>query len=108
MLQFETKVVRSAKILMVEWEDSVGSSGWQNFDSNTKDSMNIVSVGFATEVNESFIVLVPHIHKGADGMPVGMQGNLQIPRRAVTSVRVLDLKETNNVPENPTDSSVSR
>lgn len=94
MLQFETKIVREARVLLVEWEDSVSANGWQTFDSNSKDSMKIVSVGFAVEVNSSFIVLVPHAHLGADGMPCGMQGNLQIPRRAILSVKELTLKET--------------
>ena len=93
MLQFETKIVRSAAILIIEWEDSVGSEGWQTFDSNSKDSMNIISVGYGVEVTPDFVVIVPHIHKGADGLPIGMQGNMQIPRRAIKSVRELVLKE---------------
>jgi len=96
MLQFETKIVRTAKVLIVEWEDSVSAAGWQSFDSNSKESMDIVSVGYAVEVTDAFVVLVPHIHKGADGLPVGMQGNLQIPKRAIKSVRELVLKEAPN------------
>ena len=92
MLRFETKIIREAKVLLVEWEDSVSATGWQSFDSNTKDSMKIVSVGFAVEVTPAFIVLVPHVHLGADDLPCGMQGNLQIPRKAITSIQEMILK----------------
>lgn len=100
MLQFETKVIRTSKVLMIEWEDSIGSGGWQRFDSNSKECMDIVSIGYAIEVTDAFIVLVPHIHKGSDGLPVGMQGNLQIPRRSIKTVRELVLKEAPTNAEN--------
>ena len=100
MLRFETKVIRTSKVLIIEWEDSVADAGWQTFDSNSKACMDIVSVGYAIEVTDAFIVLVPHIHKGSDGLPVGMQGNMQIPRRSIKSVRELVLKEAPNNAEN--------
>ena len=93
MLQFETKIIRTAKVLMVEWEDSVGGSDWEGFNSNSTQSMDIVSVGYSIEVTDTFIVLVPHIHKGANGLPYGTRGALQIPKRAIKSVRELVLKE---------------
>ncbi len=92
MILFETKVVREAKVLCVEWLDSVSGNGWQHFDSNTKESMNIVSVGFIIESTETFIVLVPHLHKGSDGMPCGMMGGIQIPKKAITSIQEMIIK----------------
>ncbi len=80
------------KLVLVEWNDSHSGSGWQPLDelAGGAAAVKCQSVGWLVSEANGHKVIVPHISGGAsDGVRPYGRGDITIPERCITRMRVL-------------------
>ena len=81
------------KLVLIEWLDSHGSDTWEPFDKIKRDGETVKcrSVGWVLSSNRQYTLIVPHVSSIDDesATPFG-SGHISIPKRAITSLRVLE------------------
>jgi hypothetical protein len=82
----------SAKLVLVEWEDSFGGSGWANAsDAHAMMPADTKSIGWLIQESKTHLLLAPHLGYGGstDGGYTQTCGAIAIPRSCVKRTRTL-------------------
>lgn len=85
------------RLVMIEWLDSYGSSGWQDVSDLGGRSLLCRSVGWLVKDSDQCKVVAPHLtDAGHDEAPPQANGVMTIPTRAVVRVYDLDSPATSS------------
>lgn len=79
-----TALPDGAALVLIEWEDSHSSSGWQSLEGGVEDrSLLCRSVGWLVLDGAQAKVVVPHLNQQEPGIPPQGSGIMTIPASAV-------------------------
>jgi hypothetical protein len=86
------------RLVLIEWEDSHGSGGWQNLGVALDDRALVCrSVGWLVLDGKRAKVVAPHMNEQEPGVPLQGSGVITIPSRAV--LRIVTLREAASRPK---------
>jgi hypothetical protein len=78
------------RLVLIEWEDSHTSGGWQQIDGEIEDRALVCrSVGWLVLDGEHAKVVVPHMNDQEPGVALQACGVMTIPARSVLAVTEL-------------------
>lgn len=75
------------KLLLVEWEDSAGSSGWRDLENGRPTTVRCTTVGYVVEGKKGTTCLVQSICENGD-----VDHTMSIPNSCIRKRRILRYK----------------
>lgn len=85
-------MIDKRRLVLVEWEDSHCSQGWEHIGDEIEDRALVCrSVGWLLLDGEKAKVVAPHMSDPDCGVALQANGTMTIPTRAV--LRIVDLAE---------------